>query len=107
MAAFRVHDAEEVAFGVREHHEVGAIRVHPVNVLGTKRDEPLDFGLLLLFASYVQVEMSSIGLVQQEGRAFATLRYEGTRVAALTDHVAKGVAPEGCCPADVGDVQHH
>jgi hypothetical protein len=52
------------AFGVLEHHEAGVIRVHPINVLGTKRDEPLDFGLLLLFAGYVQVEMRSIGLVQ-------------------------------------------
>ena len=107
VATLRVHYAEEVPFGVREHDEVGAIRIRPIHILGTERTEPLDFGELLLFAGYVQVEMSPVGLVQEEDWAFAMLRDEGAWVATLTEHVAKDAAPEVCRSADVGDVQHH
>jgi hypothetical protein len=67
LAAFSVHHAEEVPFGVSEHHEVGAFGVCPIHAPGTERYEPLDFGPLLLLAGDVQVEMGSIGLVQQQG----------------------------------------
>jgi hypothetical protein len=106
LATFGIHHTEEVPFGVREHHEVGAIGVYPIHVPGTERYEPLDFGPLLLLTGDVQVEMGSIGLVQQEGWAFAALRHEGARVITRTRYIAKSVAPEGCCPVDVGHVQH-
>ena len=107
LAAFGVHDAEEVSLGVGEHHEVDALGVLPIHALSAKRQQSLDFGLLLLFAAHVQVKMSSVGLVQQEGRACATLRYKSALVTAGTGHVAQGAAPEGCRPAEVGDVQYH
>ena len=75
--------------------------------LSAKPDEPFDLGPLLLFAAHVQVEMGHVGLVQQERRAFATWRHQHALMAVGPAHITQGVTPEGCRPADIGDVQHH
>lgn len=84
-----------------------ALGVRPVDAPSAERNEPLDLRLLLLFAGHVQVQVSSVGLVQQQRRAIAPWRNERARVVAVARHIAEGAAPEGCGPADVGDVQHH
>ena len=106
LATFGVHHAEEIPFGVSENYEVGAIGVQPIHAPSTERYEPLDFGLLFLFTGYVQVEMGSIGLVQQECWGLAARGHEGSWVVARTRNVVKRVAPEGCRSVDIGDVQH-
>jgi len=95
VVAFSAHRAAEVLFGVSEHHEVGTIGIDPIYEPGTERYEPLDFGPLLLFTGYVQVEMGSVGLVEQQGWAFAALRHESAWVITTARHIAKSVAPEG------------
>src|SRR5215469_9515778 len=106
LATFGVHHAEQIPFCVSEHYEVGAIGVHPVHAPGTERYQPLDFGLLILFTCYVQVEMGTVGLDQQECWALDARGHEGAWVVARTRNVVKRVAPEVCCSVDVGDVQH-
>ena len=59
---------------------MGAIGIDPIHAPSSEGNEPPDFGLLFLFTGDVQVEMGPIGLVQQQGWAFAALRYEGAWV---------------------------
>lgn len=52
-----VDDAEPVAFGVSQHHEVRIGGVVPGHPSCTKADEPLDLGRLLCGAVDHEIEM--------------------------------------------------
>jgi hypothetical protein len=70
-AALGVDHTEQVAFGIGEHHEVGAIRIGSIEPLGAKRDESLDFGPLLLRIGRPQFDVRAVLLVQPQEWAIA------------------------------------
>src|ERR1700683_1744011 len=100
-----VHHAENVALGVGEDHEVGAVRVLPVRPLRAEPDQPLDLGPLLGRVRYTQIEVRLIGLVQVHGRAVAVWGNERERALAARG-VPQRSTPELCRPPGVRRVDN-
>src|ERR1700683_134177 len=101
-----VHHAENVALGVGEDHEVGAVGVLPVHPLRAEPNQPLDLRLLLGRVRYTQIEMHLVVLVQVRGGPVAVHRDERERALAARG-VTQRTSPELRCPVGVRRVDDH
>ena len=97
-AADGVDDAEAVALGVGQDHEIGVVRVQvPVDAGGTEGDEPLDLGGLVGGVARVQVQVDAgvlldrrLAEAQCEPRAAAAIGRDQDDPVVLHHAVARG-----------------
>lgn len=115
-----VDNAEAVAFGVGEHHEVGILRIEiPVDTLGAKRHKSLHLGGLIGGITGVQIQVNARvglqwGIAEIEGDLDARPSFRRNQdhpivvlILGITGNVIEGPAPELRRALDVRDTQNN
>jgi hypothetical protein len=111
-----VDDAEAIAFGIREDHEIGVFRVQlPVDPFGPQRDEPLDLGGLIASIICVEIQMHAWmflrrRLAETEGevspRSLGGHEHRPFFLRFLARDVVKSVHPEVQCSRQIRYAQY-